>query len=82
MVAQGLIGYAQFFSHLPPVLVGIHVLGASIVWCTVLWFHHGLSDHLPESIGDPGPATGPEARRSEDPTVARQPAGEPLREPV
>jgi heme a synthase len=82
MVAQGLIGYAQFFSHLPPVLVGIHVLGASIVWCTVLWFHHGLSDHLPESIGDPGPATGPEAQRSEGPAVSRQPIGQPLREPV
>jgi heme a synthase len=82
MVAQGLIGYAQFFSHLPPVLVGIHVLGASIVWCTVLWFHHGLSDHLPESIGDPRPATGPEAQRSEGPAVSRQPIGQPLREPV
>ncbi len=54
MVVQGLIGYTQFFTHLPPVLVGIHVLGASLVWSTALWFHHGLSDHLPERApGDP-----------------------------
>ncbi len=30
MVVQGIIGYTQFFTHLPAVLVGIHVLGASI----------------------------------------------------
>ncbi len=48
MVVQGMIGYTQFFTHLPPVLVGIHVFGASMVWSTALWFHHGLSDHGPE----------------------------------
>ena len=48
MVVQGVIGYTQFFTHLPPVLVGIHVLGASTVWAAVLWFHHGLADHRPE----------------------------------
>jgi hypothetical protein len=30
------------------VLVGIHVLGASLVLSAVLWFHHGLADHRPE----------------------------------
>ena len=49
MVVQGIIGYTQFFTRLPAVLVGIHVLGASTVWAAVLWFHHGLSDHLPEA---------------------------------
>ena len=29
----------------PPVLVGIHVFGASMVWTATLWFHHGLSGH-------------------------------------
>jgi cytochrome c oxidase assembly protein subunit 15 len=48
MVLQGLIGYTQFFTHLPAVLVGIHVLGATTVWAAVLWFHHGLSEHRPE----------------------------------
>ena len=53
MVAQGIIGYTQFFTHLPALLVGIHVFGASMVWATALWFHHGLSDHRPEAVGRP-----------------------------
>ncbi|HEV3281736.1 MAG TPA: COX15/CtaA family protein [Acidimicrobiales bacterium] len=58
MVVQGMIGYIQFFSHLPALVVGIHVLGASTVWAAVLWFHHGLSDHRPEVSEPtaPGPA--------------------------
>ena len=60
MFAQGLIGYTQFFTHLPAVLVGVHVLGASVVWAAVLWFHHQMSVHAPEvpaAIGD-RPLTG------------------------
>jgi heme a synthase len=56
MVVQGMIGYTQFFTHLPPVLVGVHVLGASTVWAAVLWFHHGLSDHLSVAPGPPAAA--------------------------
>ncbi|HEX3460052.1 MAG TPA: COX15/CtaA family protein [Acidimicrobiales bacterium] len=52
MIAQGVIGYTQFFTHLPPVLVGVHVLGASLVWATVLWFHHQMSVHAPEMTPD------------------------------
>ncbi len=52
MVAQGVIGYTQYLTHLPSLLVGIHVVGATLVWSTALWFHHGLSDHLPEAVGD------------------------------
>jgi cytochrome c oxidase assembly protein subunit 15 len=61
MVAQGIIGYTQFFTHLPAVLVGIHVFGASMVWATVLWFHHGVSDHQPELVtgSDAEPTTTP-----------------------
>lgn len=65
MVVQGVIGYTQFFTHLPAVLVGFHVLGASLVWSTALWFHHHLSDHAPELVPDepmggaPGSASTP-----------------------
>lgn len=52
MIAQGVIGYTQFFTHLPPVLVGVHVLGASLVWAAVLWFHHQMSVHAPEMTPD------------------------------
>jgi cytochrome c oxidase assembly protein subunit 15 len=52
MIAQGIIGYTQFFTHLPPVLVGTHVLGASVVWATVIWLHHRMSVHAPEVTAD------------------------------
>ena len=32
LMAQGVIGYAQYFTHLPVLLVGIHMLGAAVVW--------------------------------------------------
>ena len=86
VVVQGIIGYTQFFTHLPAVLVGLHVLGASAVWSTALWFHHGLSDHSPEAE----PAIGAEDDAGPGRTLARQGpvAGTPLgmgpdvREPV
>ena len=56
MVAQGFIGYTQYFTHLPAVLVGVHVVGATVVWSTALWFHHGLSDHRPEMLDGAGTA--------------------------
>ncbi len=95
MLVQGVIGYTQFFTHLPPVLVGIHVLGASTVWAAVLWFHHGLSDHRPEPAegADGGGAGGRRAEREgivaggEDGELAEaepwiDPVEPPLREPV
>ena len=36
-LAQGLIGYAQYFSGLPWVLVAIHMLGACLVWASVVF---------------------------------------------
>jgi cytochrome c oxidase assembly protein subunit 15 len=39
-LAQGAIGFVQYFTHLPVVLVGTHMLGASLVWVwslAVLW---------------------------------------------
>jgi cytochrome c oxidase assembly protein subunit 15 len=29
---QGAIGYTQYFTGVPPILVGLHVLGATLVW--------------------------------------------------
>ena len=31
-LAQGLIGFVQYFTRLPAVLVGLHMIGASLVW--------------------------------------------------
>lgn len=38
-LAQGLIGYVQYFTGLPELLVGAHLLGACLVWMAVvhLW---------------------------------------------
>ena len=36
-LVQGLVGYAQYFSGLPWVLVAIHMLGACLVWALVVF---------------------------------------------
>jgi cytochrome c oxidase assembly protein subunit 15 len=33
-LSQGLIGYVQYFTGLPEIIVGIHLLGATLVWGT------------------------------------------------
>ena len=35
-LSQGLIGFVQYFTHLPVLLVGIHVAGACTVWVAAL----------------------------------------------
>lgn len=42
ILVQGAIGYTQYFTGVPPVLVGLHVLGSMVVWMAVLYFHLGL----------------------------------------
>ena len=42
MLLQGAVGYTQYFSHLPALLVGVHVLGVTVVWSAMLWFSDGL----------------------------------------
>jgi heme a synthase len=41
-VVQGLLGYTQYFTGLPVVLVIIHVLGSALVWVTVLFIPAAL----------------------------------------
>ncbi len=36
-LAQGAVGYIQYFNRLPVGLVEVHVLGATLVWVSVLW---------------------------------------------
>jgi heme a synthase len=42
ILAQGAIGYAQYFTGVPPLLVGLHILGATVVWIAVLRFHQSM----------------------------------------
>jgi heme a synthase len=52
MVAQGLVGYTQYFTHEPALLVGIHVAGAVSVLLTMLWFYDGMYQHPAEALDD------------------------------
>ena len=36
-VAQGVVGFVQYFTDLPEVLVGIHMLGAALISASVTW---------------------------------------------
>ena len=36
MVAQAAIGYTQYFTELPVLLVGFHIAGATILWISVV----------------------------------------------
>ena len=37
MIAQGTLGYVQYFNGIPELLVGLHVVGAVLVFGTVQW---------------------------------------------
>jgi cytochrome c oxidase assembly protein subunit 15 len=41
-LSQGVVGYVQYFTGLPEVLVGLHVLGACLVWIAVLFIPSAL----------------------------------------
>ncbi|MGH9031302.1 MAG: COX15/CtaA family protein, partial [Acidimicrobiia bacterium] len=43
VVAQAGVGYAQYLNDIPPLLVGIHLAGATAVWAAVVAFYLGLS---------------------------------------
>jgi cytochrome c oxidase assembly protein subunit 15 len=72
-LAQGLIGFVQYFTHLPVLLVAAHMLGASLVWTgtlAVLWSlrerpitadqHTPFGDTAPAApFGNPAPAADP-----------------------
>ena len=62
IVAQGGVGYAQYFSGVPAWLVGIHLAGAAAVWAAVIWFNCGLVEGRPATSAA---STGPLATATE-----------------
>ncbi|MFJ4833958.1 heme A synthase [Streptomyces sp. NPDC088747] len=57
LLGQGVIGYVQYFTDLPEVLVGLHMFGSCLVWIGVLRVLLSLRER-PEILADvPGPAT-------------------------
>jgi len=57
-LAQGLIGFVQYFTHLPVVLVAAHMLGACLVWVATLNVLWSLRER-PTDEALPTPATEP-----------------------
>ena len=44
LVAQAGVGYAQYFTGIPALLVGIHVAGATALWAATTWFALGVTE--------------------------------------
>ena len=51
IIAQAAIGYIQYFSNVPALLVGFHVAGATLIW--ILTLRLRLSLHLPTKDKSP-----------------------------
>nr|WP_228473025.1 COX15/CtaA family protein [Streptomyces cyaneochromogenes] len=59
LLAQGVIGYVQYFTDLPEILVGLHMFGSAVTWIAVLRVLLSLRERPYDEIGIPAPA--PEA---------------------
>jgi cytochrome c oxidase assembly protein subunit 15 len=55
-LAQGVIGFAQYFTGLPVVLVGLHLLGAALTAAAMTWLVLGTRDRLPADVAVATPA--------------------------
>jgi len=56
LALQGVIGYVQYFTHLPAGLVWVHVTGSVLVWIAVLRLFFALRDRGSVITTPPGPA--------------------------
>jgi cytochrome c oxidase assembly protein subunit 15 len=72
LVAQAAVGYTQYFTGVPALLVGVHVLGGALVWSAVVWAALGVREPVP---ADGSPAS--LSDRSGGRVGATQPAGVP-----
>jgi cytochrome c oxidase assembly protein subunit 15 len=62
-LAQGLIGFVQYFTRLPVLLVGAHMLGATLVWIAVLGVLWSLRERAAGAVAaEPAAAHTPAAR--------------------
>lgn len=56
LLFQGVIGYVQYFSGLPEILVALHMLGSCLVWIVVLRILLAMRERPLVEPGIPGPA--------------------------
>jgi heme a synthase len=62
---QGVIGYIQYFNHLPAGLVWVHVTGSVLVWIAVLRLFLALRERTPVNTARTGPAVSVPSRQPE-----------------
>ena len=53
IAAQAAVGYTQYFTGVPELLVGIHVVGAIVVWCAAVHVTQALRGPVAGRTGDP-----------------------------
>ncbi len=61
LVAQAAVGYVQYFTGVPDVLVGVHIAGATAVWASAVAFLLGFS--APVATTDGAAATNEDEQR-------------------
>ena len=49
---QAALGYVQYFSDVPALLVGLHVAGATALWATTVWLVLSTSHSVIVPAGD------------------------------
>jgi heme a synthase len=63
--SQGVIGYIQYFTHLPAGLVWVHVTGSVLVWIAVLRLFLAVRGRTPVNTARTGPAVSVPSRQPE-----------------
>jgi cytochrome c oxidase assembly protein subunit 15 len=74
IVAQGALGYTQYFNGVPPLLVGFHVAGATAVFSATIAVLLGMYAPVPKRGSDTA-ETEVEVPRAAPPPPPEQPAG-------
>jgi cytochrome c oxidase assembly protein subunit 15 len=68
-LGQGVIGFVQYFTHLPVLAVGLHMVGAAVVWVAVLAVLEAIRPAPAEGSSPVSPA--PAASDALPPALAR-----------
>jgi len=66
-VAQSILGYTQYFTGVPAILVGFHILGATSLWIATLRWHLGLTEISPATQEEPSFPAGDDSTASPPP---------------
>ncbi|MFC9223965.1 heme A synthase [Streptomyces hygroscopicus] len=69
LLLQGVVGYVQYFTHLPEVIVGIHMLGSCLVWIATLRVLLGQRERAALPVGAPA-AAGDQASVQPEPAAS------------